>query len=164
MFQIKRFFSQYQQTCKIKQHSKSYFLASYLVVYYLVSRPAEDRFVSPGEILIDRSGELVDVDSSSEGNVDTVIAERSSDLNIAPDEMADIAPDEMADISPDEMGDIAISEKADIAPDEMADIAIGKKADIGKKLKRKPATGKQVTNKKRKKMVFPITLNMLVQR
>ena len=156
MFQIKRFFSQNQQTCKIKQHSKSYFLASYLVVYYLVSRPAEDRFVSPGEILIDRSGELVDVDSSSEGNVDTVIAERSSDPYIA--------PDEMADISPDEMGDIAISEKADIAPDEMADIAIGKKADIGKKLKRKPATGKQVAIKKRKKMVFPFTLNMLVQR
>ena len=129
--------------------------------------------MSPGEILIDRNGELVDIDSSSEGNVDIVIAERSSQLDIAPDEMADIAPDEMADIAPDEMADISPDEMADIspdqtadiAPDEMADIAIGEKADIGKKLKRKPATGKQVKNKKRKKMVlFLITLNMLVER
>ena len=127
--------------------------------------------MSPGEILIDRSGELVNIDSSSEGNVNTVIAERSSDLDIAPHEMADIAPDEMADIapdetqdiSPDEMADNEIGEMADISPDEMADIAIGEKADIGKKLKRKPATGKQVKNKKMK-MVFLITLNMLVER
>ena len=102
--------------------------------------------MSPGEILIDRSGELVNIGSSSEGNVNTVIAERSSDLDISPDEMQDISADEMAD---NEIGDMA-----DIAPDEMADIAIGEKADIGKKLKRKPATGKQVKNKKMKKMVF----------
>ena len=132
-------------------------------MYYLVSRPVEDGFVSPGEILIDRSGELVNIDSSSEGNVNTVIAERSSDLDIAPDEMADIAPDETQDISPDEMADNEIGEMADISLDEMADIAIGEKADIGKKLKRKPATGKQVKNKKMK-MVFLITLNMLVER